>query len=188
MIHDRPRPIGSRPTKQLPRRFTSNGVGSGAREHLPPGLRSAVLILATVACGWLLISGAIARTAVSAAAVGAPKATPATFAGTWIGHTRLLKITRTGYAKEHINAGCCDPVLDLWFRLSHVHGTTLHASVTVRVTKVHVLDPSAYAPGYGPPHAGETRILRLNNGVIREPLTQTSYCDSTAETTGACGA
>lgn len=112
-----------------------------------------------------------------------------TFAGTWIGHTRMLKISRKGFAREHINAGCCDPVLDLWFRLSHVRGTTSRANATVRVTKVHVLDPSAYTPGYGPPHVGETGILSLNkHGVITEPLTQTTYCDATADTTGACGA
>lgn len=76
----------------------------------------------------------------------------------------------------------------LWFRLSHVHGTASKVSATVRVTKVHVLDPSAYAPGYGPPHVGETRVLRLKHGVITEPLTQITYCDQAADATGGCGA
>jgi hypothetical protein len=117
------------------------------------------------------------------------RATLATFAGTWVGHTRILTISAKGFAKEHINAGCCDPVLDLWFRFSHVHGPASNAFATVRVTQVHVLDPTAYAPGYGPPHVGERRTLHLNKqGVITEPLTQTTYCDPAGEATGACGA
>jgi hypothetical protein len=117
------------------------------------------------------------------------RATLTTFAGTWIGHTRILRISRKGFAKEHIDAGCCDPVLDLWFQLSDVRGTAASASVVVRVTKVHVLDPTAYAPGHAPPRVGETRVLRLNKqGLITEPLTQTTYCGPAAGATGACGA
>jgi hypothetical protein len=47
-----------------------------------------------------------------------PAITLTTFAADWIGHTRQLTITKDGHATEHIDDGCCDPVIDLAFSLS----------------------------------------------------------------------
>ena len=66
----------------------------------------------------------------------APRATLAAFARHWYGHTRRLTITRSGYARERIDDGCCYRVIDLAFTLSRPRGTTNDARVTFRVTGV----------------------------------------------------
>jgi hypothetical protein len=116
------------------------------------------------------------------------KATRATFARTWYGHTRSLKISRRGRAKERIGDGCCHLVIDLRFRLSHIRGTSGHASALARVTAVHVHDHSYYSKSHPPPHVGDKRRLRLKRGVIKEPFTHTNYCSWTADLKGYCGA
>jgi hypothetical protein len=118
----------------------------------------------------------------------AHRATRATFAGTWYGHTRSLTISRKGRAKESIDDGCCTHVIDLRFRVSHIRGTASHASARARVTAVHVHDHSYYSKSNPPPHVGERRRLRLGNGVIKEPFTQTTYCSTKADLKGYCGA
>jgi hypothetical protein len=116
------------------------------------------------------------------------RATLSTFAGTWTGHTRILRISRSGDALEHLDNGCCDHVMDLRFDLSHVRGTRTNASATAKVTKVRVLDPSAFVAGYQPPHVGEVHTLRLRHGVITEPFTTVTYCNFAAGASGKCGA
>ena len=111
-----------------------------------------------------------------------------TFAGTWIGHTRRLVVDRRGYAKESIYSGCCDPVLNVTFRLTRPHGTASDATATATVTGVWVRDKTAFTKKYPAPHLGETRTLRLHGGVITETLTGTNYCNNTAEAQGKCGA
>jgi hypothetical protein len=128
------------------------------------------------------------RTVAATATPHAHKATLKTFAGTWVGHTRGLAITRKGRAKEAIGDGCCDPVITLRFRLSHVRGTTHRASARARVTAVHVHDRRDFPKGSPPPHKGEVRRIRLKHGVITERLTKTTYCDMKAAKTGVCGA
>ncbi len=115
------------------------------------------------------------------------RATLATFAGRWLGHTRSLRITRKGYANESIGSGCCDPVIDLKLRLSRPRGTSRNASVSARVTAVRVHDKRAFTKANPAPHVGETRGLRLKHGVITEPLTHTNYCDRAAGRRGTCG-
>jgi hypothetical protein len=129
-----------------------------------------------------------APAATGAAAPQVHKATLKTFAGSWFGHTRGLKIGRKGHAKEDIGNGCCDPVITLRFRLSHVRGTTHKASARAIVTAVHVHDRSDFPKGSPPPHKGEVRRIHLKHGVITERLTGTNYCDMKADETGVCGA
>lgn len=144
-----------------------------------------------------LVAGAVllvSAAAASAAPVDRPVATTAsratlkTFAGTWYGHTRSLWIGRHGRAKESLGAGCCDPVIDLRFRLSHPRGTTRRARARVKVTAVHVHDPAAFSAKHPAPHVGEVRRLRLRGGVIHEPLTRTIYCSPEEQYAGTCGA
>lgn len=122
------------------------------------------------------------------AAVFAPRTANLTFVGTWSGHTRSLQISRTGVGRESIGAGCCDPVIDLRFRLSRAAGTRRHGTATIRLTYVRVRDPTAYSQKHPPPRVGETGRLVLRNGVITESLTQTTYCDARAARRGVCGA
>jgi len=115
--------------------------------------------------------------------------TLATFAGTWFAHTASLKITSSGYATESIGSGCCDPIIDLTFRISHPGGTAAHATALVTATSVTVRDPTAFTPPSSPaPHVGQTGILSLKAGIITEPLTWSIYCDREAGATGVCGA
>jgi hypothetical protein len=118
----------------------------------------------------------------------AHKATLRTFAGTWYGHTRSLKITRKGRAKESIGDGCCHPVIDLRLRLSKPRGTRRRASVRARVTWVKVRDKSYFSKKHPAPHVGQRRRMRLRNGVIKERLTGATYCNSKASDKGICGA
>jgi hypothetical protein len=116
------------------------------------------------------------------------RATLATFAGGWNGHTRHLVITRSGHAREYIDDGCCHPVIDLMFRLSRPHGTLKIAAATATATAVWVRDRSAFTKAFPAPRVGEQRTLRLRNGVITETLTGAKYCDDRAAAKGTCGA
>src|SRR3954451_2519200 len=127
-------------------------------------------------------------TRADAARGAAHRATLATFAGTWYGHTRGLVITRHGHAKESIGDGCCDPIVDLTLRLSHARGTRSNATVRARVTSVHVHNRRAFTRSNPPPRVGERRRLRLRHGVIKEPITRTNYCSYKADVRGTCGA
>jgi hypothetical protein len=148
---------------------------------------------------WLLASlltgaAALALTAVTTATAGAPsdaelkRATNATFVGGWIGHTRSLSIRSGGHATESIYSGCCDPVINLTFRLSRPRGTTKDASAVATVTGVWVRDRIAFTKASPAPRVGERRAIRLRDGVIDETLTGAVYCNQQAENVGKCGA
>ena len=156
-------------------------------------------VLAAVALAGLLAGCSLSRTVTVTVTSTAARNTPAvfrlgapvtlgTFAGTWIGHTRGLVISRRGRAKESIYSGCCDPVLNLTFRLSRLHGTAADATASATVSGVWVRDKTAFTNKYPAPHVGETRTLRLRNGVITETLTGTNYCNNKADEHGTCGA
>jgi len=100
----------------------------------------------------------------------------AAFAGRWWGHTRGLTIRRDGRAAEFISSGCCDPVINLDFRLSRPRGTRADATAVATVTAVWVRDRSAFTAAAPAPHVGERRVIRLRDGVITEPITGTNYC------------
>jgi hypothetical protein len=123
-----------------------------------------------------------------AGATAASRAMLRTFAGTWIGHTRSLKITSKGVATEAVGSGCCDPVIDLELRLSHPRGTTNNASARARVVAVDIHDAGAFTSSDPAPRVGQTKRLRLRNGVITEPFIGTNYCDPRAGRKGTCGA
>jgi hypothetical protein len=120
------------------------------------------------------------------AGCGGDKATLATFSGTWQGHAHTLTITRTGNAKESIYWGCCHFVIDLRFHLSQPRGTPHDATATATVTAVRIGDRSAFTAAH-PPRVGESRPIRLRDGVITETLTGTNYCSPAAKH-WTCGA
>jgi hypothetical protein len=144
------------------------------------GLVAAAAAIAAVP----VVGSDAASTRGEGATAASHKATRATFAGTWYGHTRSLKISRKGRARERIDDGCCRRAIALRFRLSHVRGTRAHASALARVTAVHVYEKGSSPP----PHVGERRRLRLRHGVIKEPFTHTNYCNMKADLKGYCGA
>jgi len=134
-----------------------------------------------------LVALAVAAVPITHAA-SRQRATLGTFTGNWIGHTRGLVIRHGGHATESIYSGCCDPMINLTFRLSRPRGTTQDASVTATVTGVWIRDRSAFTKAYPAPHVGEVRVLRLRHGVLTETLTGAVYCDNEAENAGKCGA
>jgi hypothetical protein len=146
-----------------------------------------IVVVALIGAAFASASPA-AATYPTAATAASQHATRATFAGTWIGHTRHLVISRKGRASEHIDDGCCHQVIDLKLRLSHARGSARRASIRARVTSVHVRDSSYFTKKRPAPHVGQKRRLRLRNGVIHERLTRTTYCNSAAAAKGICGA
>lgn len=114
--------------------------------------------------------------------------TMSTFAGHWYGHTRGLSISSKGHAVESISDGCCDRTVVLHMTLYRPRGTATNATVSARVIFVHIYDLGAFGPKLPPPHLGEVTRLRLNKGVITEPLTRINYCDLAADEEGTCGA
>jgi hypothetical protein len=123
-------------------------------------------------------------------ALPSKKATLATFAGAWAGHTRGLKISRGGRAREFIDDGCCDQIIRLQYKLSRVQGTATRASARIRVTRVRVLDRSAFSTRSPAPHRGQTSRLTLRHGVITDHLFVggVTYCDYAQQLKGTCGA
>ena len=113
------------------------------------------------------------------------RATLATFAGYWWGHTRGLRIMRDGHAAESISSGCCDRVIIVDFRLSRLRGTSRDAAAAATVTAVWVRDRSAFTKARPAPQLGETRTIRLRNGVISETLTGADYCAPRVDKCGA---
>ena len=126
---------------------------------------------------------------------GGDKATLASFAGTWQGHGRTLKITRAGNAEERISLGLGHFVIALRFRLSRPTGTPHDATATATVTAVRLGKASVFTAARPAPRAGESRRIRLRDGVITETLTGANYCSPTARdwkstewTDAGCGA
>lgn len=145
----------------------------------------------TVVSVGLLTVATVSMTAAVSHATPRPaagKASVATYAGTWYGHTRVLKISRAGHAREAVGDGCCDPIVNLRFTISDVTGTTAKAKATATVTKVHVKDKSAFSKQYPAPEVGDTGTLKLKRGIITEPFIGAYYCDSSPKNQGACGA
>lgn len=114
------------------------------------------------------------------AGCGGDKATLATFAGGWQGHGRTLTITRSGEAREWVSLGLGHFVVALRFHLSRPKGTPHDATATATVTAVRLGNTSAFTAAHPPPRVGESRTIRLRDGVITEPLTGVHYCGPTA--------
>jgi len=114
------------------------------------------------------------------AGCGGDTATLATFTGTWQGHGRTLKVTPTGNAEEWISLGLGHFVIALRFQLSRPRGTARDALATTTVTAVRLRNTSAFTAAHPPPRVGESRKIRLRDGVITERLTGAHYCSPTA--------
>jgi hypothetical protein len=130
---------------------------------------------------WSPIAALAAAVATLAlAGCGGDKATLATFTGTWQGHGRTLNITRTGNAEEWISLGLGHFVIALRFHLSRPRRTPHDALATATVTAVRLGNTSAFTTAHPPPRVGESRRIRLQDGVITETLTGARYCSPSA--------
>ncbi len=113
-----------------------------------------------------------------------PRASLATFAGYWGGHTRGLRITSGGRAVESTNDGCCVRIYDMTFRILSVSGTLTRATAAYRVTSFKRSD--RLAPRL---RVGQVGKLLLSNGIVTNALTDVYFCSDPAwAATGACGA
>jgi hypothetical protein len=100
-----------------------------------------------------------------------------TFAGLWQGHAHTMKISDTGYATEWVYIGADDFIVKLEFRLSRPGGTSRSAKAVATVTHVRLGHASDWFSKSLPvPRVGESRTIRLNDGVILEPFTDAYYC------------
>jgi hypothetical protein len=124
------------------------------------------------------------------AGCGGDKATLATFAGGWQAHARSLTITRTGNAKEWLSLGLGHFVIALRFHLSRPRGTPHDATATATVTAARIGERSPFTAGHPPPRVGDSRRIRLRDGVITETLTGAHYCGPTVRNwlDAGCGA
>jgi hypothetical protein len=114
-----------------------------------------------------------------------PKASLATLAGYWGGHTRGLRISAAGRGSEYASSGCCMRAYDLSFEILRVTGTVTRATATYRVTRF-----KRY-PTFDSPimHVGQVGELRLRNGVLTNRDSDDYFCSEPAwGATGVCGA
>jgi hypothetical protein len=111
-----------------------------------------------------------------------------TFAGTWQGHGRTLTVTNEGQAREQINSSCCEVALRLEFRISRPGGSGNPATALATVTRVQVVDREWFTKSNPAPRVGQTRMIRLRNGVIYEGLTRVYYCRAATWRPQLCGA
>jgi hypothetical protein len=113
-----------------------------------------------------------------------PRASLATFAGYWGGHSRGLRITSDGRAFERVSSGCCDRLYELAGRILSVSGTLTRADATYRVTSFKHYDPQIASL-----RKGEVGTLRLRNGIVTNTLTKNYFCSDPAwGATQSCGA
>lgn len=126
---------------------------------------------------------------VGPSAGGAPKrATPraslASFAGYWGGHTRGLRITSGGRGVEDVNSGCCFREYHMTFQILSVSGTLTRATAAYRATSFKRFDRHVARVRVG--RVGE---LLLRNGMVTNSLTRVFFCSNPAwGATGVCGA
>lgn len=114
----------------------------------------------------------------------APKASLATFVGYWGGHTRGLRVTSAGRAREFADSGCCLRAYDMTLQILSVTGTLTRASASYRVTSYKFNRHLGRRV-----HIGQTGRLLLRNGIVTNSLTQNFFCSDPAwAATGACGA
>jgi hypothetical protein len=113
-----------------------------------------------------------------------PRATLATFAGYWGGHTRGLRITLGGQALERADSGCCVRVYRMTFQILAVSGTVTRAIAAYRVTSF-----KRYESNVARLHVGQVGKLLLRHGIVTNRLTGDYFCSDPAwGATGACGA
>jgi len=124
------------------------------------------------------------------AGCGGDKATLATFTGTWQGHGPTLKITQAGNAEEWTSLGLRHFVIAVRFRLSRPRGSPHDAMATATVTAVRLGNTSSFTAARPPRRLGESRTIRLRDGVITETLIGANYCGPTAKNwiDAGCGA
>lgn len=104
--------------------------------------------------------------------------------GTWLGISRQLTISRTGFVLENYGRGV-DPVIDLSYQLGYpleANGVT-----TVEATIVKVKVNNRKLLNGRMPKVGDTGTLKLRKGVITPPFLSTKYCDRANRKKGICG-
>lgn len=112
-----------------------------------------------------------------------PRATLATFAGRWGGHTRGLSLTSTGRGRVSSDAGCCTHVYELTFKILSVTGTLTRATAVYRVATFR-----RYESRVRGLHVGDLGKLVLKNGIVTNALTDDFFCSGPAwGATNACG-
>jgi hypothetical protein len=105
------------------------------------------------------------------------------FAGHWWGHTRGLDITRAGTGREFVDGGGYR-LITVRFRVLETKGSPRRAVARVKVTFARADKEIMAELHRRPPRVGQLGTLRLRNGVIRDELTNVTFC---APTVDKCG-
>lgn len=92
-----------------------------------------------------------------------PRASLATFAGSWGGHTRGMRITSGGVGLEVTDSGCCSRVYRMTFQILSVSGALTEAAAVYRVTSFKRYDRTV--PRL---HRGQIGKLVLRNGIVTD--------------------
>lgn len=113
-----------------------------------------------------------------------PRATLATFAGHWGGHTRRLRVDHAGRGFELADSGCCVRGYEMTFQILSASGTVTRATAAYRVTSF-----KRYEATIARLHVGQVGRLLLKDGIVTNTLTRDYFCSDPAwGATGACGA
>jgi hypothetical protein len=110
------------------------------------------------------------------------------FVGTWTGHDRTLTINANGIATETVYDGCCTIAWTLRFSVDHVSGTHANAAVYTTLLAADFKENPNF-PNVGSPEAqvGQGGIGDVQDGVLTEVYTGTTFCDPTADAANKCG-
>jgi hypothetical protein len=109
------------------------------------------------------------------------------FAGRWLGHTRWLRVLPAGTGRERLDAGCCELVFEISFRITRVSRAHASPRAEFTITAAHLGDPKFFNQRYPAPRVGQTGTLRLRHGVVTDALTGGTYCNREAGAAGVCG-
>lgn len=109
------------------------------------------------------------------------------FVGHWGGHTRGLVIMADRTGTEYVSDGCCEPEVDITFRLVAMHQARGEARADFVVTSFAY--PQQALPGPRQRfHLGERGTLILRQDVVTDMLTQATFCDDASNKRWECGA
>ncbi len=104
--------------------------------------------------------------------------------GRWLGMSRQLTISRTGYVLENYGQGI-EPVIDLSYQLGYPRKENGVTSVDATIVKVKVNNRKLLTGRV--PKVGDTGILEVVKGVVKPPFLGSKYCDRTNRKKGVCG-
>jgi hypothetical protein len=110
------------------------------------------------------------------------------FAGEWVGHTRIVTVSRSGRLEEHVGDGCCDPIVDLVLQLSNPHRAGGLWVATSRVVSAQVHDGWKATRQPAPKPGDHDTVTIGADHILVDSITDNGFCDPDKTAPGTCGA